>query len=162
MNYKYLNKYHYIYRLSFNDDYTAHIEKIPIVYANKTYLYVIEPGDPELRRLTLTPTVAYCHGDIYTEVSNKVKSEIADRLNSHYRYSQFLCWFLVDNLEALHELIDEFQHKTLQKLYLEKERDRLDLSVKNMKYDLEKKAKELESVNRQLVELENEGSLREI
>ena len=153
MNYKYLSKYHYIYRLSFHDD-TAHIEKIPIVYANKTYLYVIEPGNPELRKLTLTPTVTYYHGDIYTEVNDKVKGEISNRLNSSYRYPCVLCWFLVDNLEPLKELIDEFQNKTLQKLYLEKERNRLDLSVRNMKYDLDKKTEELENVIARIEKLE--------
>lgn len=154
MNYKYLSKYHYIYRLSFHDDYTVHIEKFPIAYANKNYVYIIEPGNPELRRLTLTPTVAYCHGDIYTEVNDKVKSEISDRLNSSYHCSRLLCWFLVDDLEPLKELIDEFQHKILQKVHLEKERDRLDLTVRNAKFYLDERTKELESVNQKLAELE--------
>ena len=156
MNYKYLSKYHYIYRLSFHDNYTAHIEKCPIAYANKTYMYIIEPGNPELRKLTLTSTAAHYHGDIYTEVNDKVKGEIANRLNSQYRCSQLLRWFLVDDLEPLKELIDEFQHKTLQKLYLERERERLDLSMRNAKFDLDKKIKELESVNQKLAELERE------
>lgn len=157
MNYKYLSKYHYIYRLSFHDDYTVHIEKLPIAYANKTYVYIIEPGNPELRKLTLTPTVAYFHGDIYTEVNDKVKSEISNRLYSRYNYSQvvnvYLCWFLVDDIEPLHKLIDEYQHKTLQKLYLENKRDRLDLAVRNAKFDLDKKTGELENVNQKLAEL---------
>lgn len=157
MNYKYLSKYHYIYRVSFHDDYTAHIEKFPIAYANKIYMYIIEPGNPELRKLTLTPTARYYHGDIYTEVNDKVKSEIANRLNSRYRCSQLWRWFLVDDLALLKELIDELQHKTLQKLYLERELERLDLSVRNMKYDLEKKSKELENINQQLVDLEASG-----
>lgn len=156
MNYKYLSKYHYIYRLSFHDDYTVHIEKFPIAYANKTYVYIIEPGNPELRKLTLTPTAAYCHGDIYTEVNDKVKGEISNRLNSNYRYSQVLCWFLVDDLEPLKELIDEFKHKTLHELYLKKERDRLDLTVRNAKFYLDERTKELESVNQKLAKLERE------
>ena len=155
MNYKYLSKYHYIYRLSLCDDHTAHIEKFPIAYSNKTYLYVIESGNPELRKLTLTPTSAYCHGNIYVEVNDKVKSEISNRLNSSYRYARVLwCWFLVDNLEPLKELIDEFQNKTLQKLYLEKERDRLDLLVRNAKFDLDKKTEELENVIARIEKLE--------
>lgn len=152
MNYKYLSKYHYIYRLSFHDNYTAHIEKCPIAYANKTYIYIIEPGNPELRKLTLPPTAAYYHGDIYTEVNDKVKGEIANRLNSSYRYSRVLCWFLVDDTEPLRELIDEFQNKTLQKLYLENERDRLNLSVRNAKFDLDKKTEELEKIKRKIAE----------
>lgn len=153
MNYKYLSKYHYIYRLSFHNDYTAHIEKFPIAYANKTYVYIIEPGNPELRKLTLTPTAAYCCGDIYTEVNDKVKGEISKRLDSNYRCPKVLCWFLVDDLEPLKELIDEFMHNTLHGLYLKNERDHLDLAVRNAKFDLEKKIKELESINRQIENL---------
>ena len=153
MNFKYLSKYHYIYRLSFHDDYTAHIEKFPIAYANKTYMYIIEAGNPALRKLNLTPTAAYFHGDIYTEVNDKVKVEIANLLNSRHSYSRVCCWFLVDDLEPLHELINEFHNKSLRKLYLKQERDRLGLSVRNAKFDLEKRTKELESINQQLSQL---------
>lgn len=154
MNYKYLSKYHYIYRLSFHADYTAHIEKIPIAYANKTYVYVIEPGNPELRRLYLTSTVPHGHGDIYTEVNDEITKKISIRLNStKYSNTQISCWFLVDNLEPLKKLIEEFRHKTLNKLCLEKERDDLVLSVRNMKFWLDKRTEELESINRKLAEL---------
>lgn len=154
MNYKYLSKYHYIYRLSIGGDRSAHVEKLPIAYANKHYMYVIQPGSDELRRLTLEPNCGCTRGDIFTEVNEAAKLDISNYIVTSYgkpyyeSYKDF--WFLIDDLEPLKKLAGNLRSYDIPKLYLTTEMKRLTLAIQNSKYNLEKRTEELEAVKRQL------------
>lgn len=159
MNYKYLSKYHYIYRLSFGGDQKAHIEKIPIAYSNKRYVYVIEPGSDCLKQLALTPTASYYHGDIFVEINDTVKESISKYLLRRYRdfinsYAPF--WFLLDDPKPLEEMAMEFQNYDLKKLYWTTEKKRLETALTSAKRKVQEATAELERVKLSLAELERE------
>lgn len=165
MNYKYLSKYHYIYRLSFGGDQKAHIEKIPIAYSNKRYVYVIEPGCDCLKQLTLTPASSYYHGDIFVEINDTVKETISNYLLSRYRdfterygvYSFAPFWFLLDDPKPLEEMAMEFQNYDIKKLYLTTEKKRLETALIAANRKVREATTELERVKLRLAELENES-----
>lgn len=161
MNYKYLSKYHYIYRLSFGGDRKAHIEKIPIAYSNKRYVYVIEPGSDCLRQLTLTPAASYYHGDIFVEINDAIKETISNYLLSRYRdFNQFgywsfaNFWFLLDDPKPLEEMAMKFQNYDLKKLYWTTEKKRLETALTAANRKVQEATAELERVKLRLVELE--------
>ena len=103
MNYKYLGKYHYIYRLWFMASGQAVLEKIPIVYSNKYYVYVKGPGTYELNKLALETDSPYISGDIYTEFSDVLVKKIRDKATDSFRsgYGTGQWWFLLDDISPL-------------------------------------------------------------
>lgn len=161
MNYKYLSKYHYIYRLSFGGDQKAHIEKIPIAYSNKRYVYVIEPGSNCLKQLTLTPESSYYRGDIFIEINDAVKERISKYLLSRYRdfyqfgYWSFAnFWFLLDDPKPLEEMAMKFQNYDLKKLYWTAEEKRLETALTSAERKVREATTELERVKLRVIELE--------
>ena len=162
MNYKYLSKYHYIYRLSFGGDQKAHIEKIPIAYSNKRYIYVIEPGCDCLKQLTLTSATSYYRGDIFVEINDTVKENISRYLLSRYRdftarygvYSFASFWFLLDDPKPLEEMAIKFQNYDLKKLYWTTEKKRLEIALTSAERKVREATDELERAKLRLAELE--------
>lgn len=111
MNYKHLSKYHYIYRIRLTGNLQMHVEKLPIAYSNKRYIYVIVPGDDALKQLRLVPYVYYEFSDVYTEVTDKVKETINRKLfqgiaNYGTCYAGFTMYFLVDDPSELEKIRD--------------------------------------------------------
>lgn len=109
MNYKHLSKYHYIYRIRLTGNLQMHVEKLPIAYSNKRYIYVIIPGEDALERLSLLPYTHYDISDVYTEVTDKVKEAINRKLFqgiSDYGtcYAGFSMYFLIDDPEELEKI----------------------------------------------------------
>lgn len=119
MNYKHLSKYHYIYRIRLAGNLQMHVEKLPIAYSNKRYIYVIIPGDDELKQLRLTPYVYHSVSDVYTEVTDKVKEAINHKLFegiSKYGtcYAGFTMYFLVDDPSELEKIRDGINLKAYE------------------------------------------------
>ncbi len=119
MNYKYLSKYHYIYRIRLAGNLQMHVEKLPIAYSNKRYIYVIIPGDDELKQLCLTPYVYYDFRDVYTEVTDKVKEDINRKLFQGIAkygtcYAGFSMYFLLDDPTELEKIRDGINLKAYE------------------------------------------------
>lgn len=102
MNYKHLGKYHYVYEVIANE-HELRMERHPIVYSNKDYIYFVRSGDTRAEFLhtpSVQPEVNYdkmlewiqyatdpdswCFGRAYyildKEESKKLK-ELIDQLN---------------------------------------------------------------------------------
>lgn len=61
MNYKHLGKYHYIYEVIANE-HELRMERHPIVYSNKDYIYFVRSGDTRaefLHTTSVQPEVNY-------------------------------------------------------------------------------------------------------
>lgn len=119
MNYKHLSKYHYIYRIRLTGNLQMHVEKLPIAYSNKRYIYVIIPGDDALKQLNLVPYAYYEFSDVYTEVTDKVKDTINRKLFegiSKYGtcYAGFSMYFLVDDPSELEKIRDGINLKVYE------------------------------------------------
>ena len=158
MNYKHLGKYHYLYRLSFGNDKVAHVEKLPIAYSNKHYIYVIEPGSDNLKAITFNPYDTYSSGDIYTSldesVKNKIRLYISERIlksSSNYLASY---WFLIDDSEPLENFAKNILKFDLQKYYLNKDKEMLERRISNLQKDLNENLVKLATINHKLDKLE--------
>lgn len=119
MNYKHLSKYHYIYRIRLTGNLQMHVEKLPIAYSNKRYIYVIVPGDDALKQLRLVPYAYYEFSDVYTEVTDKVKDDINRKLfqgiaNYGTCYAGFTMYFLVDDPSELEKIRDGINLKAYE------------------------------------------------
>lgn len=102
MNYKHLGKYHYIYRLTFSAKGVANVEKFPIVYSNRCYVYVKQAGSDELTKLGLD--TKYIR-EINTEFNEYVIDKIIKRASESFahHYSSPNWWFLLDDNKELIE-----------------------------------------------------------
>ena len=108
MNYKHLSKYHHIYRLSIGGDMKAHLEKFPIAYSNKHYIYIIIPGSDELVKATLEPAT-YEHRAVFTEfneeIAKRISATAAERIKEGC-YWPFVCFFILDDVFPLKEFAE--------------------------------------------------------
>ena len=104
MNYKYLGKYHYIYRLTFSSSGVANVEKFPIVYSNKRYVYIKQAGSYELIHLCLSSYYSYDR-QINTEFNEKAIESIVKRASESFShgYGSGTWWFLLDDNKELIE-----------------------------------------------------------
>ena len=160
MNYKFLSKYHYIYRLSFGGDKKSHVEKFPIAYSNQHYIYVIEPGSDELKKLFLVPTWKWGHGEVYTSVDSEVCDQIikyisnqADRA-SNYRFVLRDFWFLIDDPEPLKEFANHISAVNLMKCYLLIEKEKKEKELSRIEENSKQTKSELAAINYKLSKLE--------
>lgn len=157
MNYKYLGKYHYLYRLSFGNDNVAHVEKLPIAYSNKHYIYVIEPGSDNLKAITFNPYDTYSSGDIYTSLDESVKNKIRLYISEKSRKSSsYLAsyWFLIDDPESLENFAKNILKFDLQKYYLNKDKEMLERRISNLQKDLDEDLVKLATIDHKLGKLE--------
>lgn len=155
MNYKHLGKYHYIYRLYYDSMFVAHLEKFPIVYSNKRYIYIKEPGCYELKRLILNKFSPYQSADVITEFTDGSKERIKKRVGENYArgYGTPTFWFLLDDISqvqtyvadlpspssfAKYYYIEELSRLKSQKYGLENNIKRVDYKIANMELELEK------------------------
>lgn len=142
MNYKYLSKYHHVYRLSIGGDMKAHLERFPIAYSNKYYIYIIVPGNAELVKAVLEPGL-YRYREVYTEFNEEIAKRISVRAMERIRqccYGPFNCYFILDDISPLEEFVKTLNIHKLQRAYLEKEIQ----DLKTRKETLEKNKKETE------------------
>lgn len=49
----------------------AHLEKFPIAYSNKYYIYIIVPGSYELNKASLENAL-YSHKEVFTEFNEEI------------------------------------------------------------------------------------------
>lgn len=161
MNYKHLSKYHYIYRLSFGGDRKTHVEKFPIAYSNQHYIYIIEPGADELRKLILVPTWEWGHGEVYTSIDSEVCEKITEYVsnqtanrayNPHFVLRDF--WFLIDDPEPLKNFANHLSEVDLMKCYLLMEKDKKEKEISRIEKDRTQAKSELASINYKLSKLE--------
>ena len=153
MNYKYLSKYHYIYRLSFGNDKVAHVEKVPIVYSNKHYIYVIDPGSDNLKAITFNPYDAYSSGDVYTSLDESVKNKISLYISVIGHPSKYY-WFLIDDPEPLKNFANNLSKFDLQKYHLREEKDMLERRISDLQKNLNENLAKLATINHKLDKLE--------
>lgn len=155
MNYKHLSKWHYIYRLTFGGDWKAHVEKLPIAYSNKHYIYVAVPGDDELHKIVLTPAM-YESRDAYEEVSAQIEENIVKSLASSYanRSAYYRTnntrYFLLDDPAPLHEMAERLSALDLQKEYLFSLKRKCERDVADAKTKLEQETVRLAAINARL------------
>ena len=155
MNYKYLSKYHSIYRFSIGGDLIAHIEKLPIAYSNQHYIYVIQPGSDELKRLMLKPYNRYYSSDIYTEIDEKVQKamqmRIAKGLKEYGRcWSGFTAWFLLDDPTPLKDFVQNVTKNQVERAALLSDQEKLQHDIWKLKLDLSHAESRLEKINQSL------------
>lgn len=120
MNYKHLSKYHSIYRFMVDDNLKVHIEKFPIAYSNQHYIYVIQPGSDELKRLTLKPYSCFDRSDIRTEINDEIQKKIRMRVARNLReygtgFGVTRAWFLLDDPKPLQDFAEKFLDMQLEK-----------------------------------------------
>ena len=123
MNYKYLSKYHHVYRLSIGGGTKAHLEKFPIAYSNKHYIYIIVPGSDELVKVILGPAM-YEHRAVFTEFSEEIAKRISIRIMERIKencYGPLECYFILDDISPVEEFAKRLCVHDLRKAYLEKE-----------------------------------------
>lgn len=147
MNYKHLSKFHYIYRLSIGGDRKAHLEKFPIAYSNKYYIYIIVPGNAELVKANLEPGL-YRFREIYTEFNEEIAKHISVRAMERIKqrcYGPFNCYFILDDISPLEEFVKTINIHELSRAYLEKEIQ--DLTKRKETLEKNKKETEYEIAN---------------
>ena len=147
MNYKYLSKYHHIYRLSIGGDMKAHLEKFPIAYSNKHYIYIIIPGSDELVKATLEPAM-YEHRAVFTEFNEEIAKRLSIRTMVRIKqncYGPFDCYFILDDISPVEEFAKRLCAHDLRKAYFEKEIQ--DLTQRKEKWEKSKKEAEYEIAN---------------
>ena len=155
MNYKHLSKYHSIYRFSIGGDLIAHIEKLPIAYSNQHYIYVIQPGSDELKRLMLKPYNRYYSSDICTEVDEKVQKDmqmrIAKGLKEYGRcWSGFTAWFLLDDPTPLKDFVQNVTKNQMERAALLSDQENLQHDIWKLKLNLSHAESRLEKINQSL------------
>lgn len=161
MNYKHLSKYHYIYRLYFGSDLTTHIEKLPINYSNKRYIYISEPGNDELMRLTFNPYSSYDISDVMTEVNDNARKIIGACIESMLNSPEIKCrsrffYFLIDDPEPLNEFKNYKSVKEMRRLYLESKVKNLVANMKSQEEVVEKYRDKINAIQAQISALNNE------
>lgn len=147
MNYKYLSKYHHVYRLSIGGDKKAHLEKFPIAYSNKHYIYIIVPGNTELVKAVLEPGL-YRYREIYTEFNEEIAKQISVRAMERIKercYGPFNCYFILDDISPVEEFVKTINIYELQRAYVEKEIQ--DLTKRKEMWEKNKKETEYEIAN---------------
>ena len=152
MNYKHLGKYHYIYRLSIGGDWKAHVEKLPIAYSNKSYIYIIAPGSDELVRIDISDRSRF-----FERIDDNTMIRLIDaeqrrlsRTINHYNTSSAFYYFLIDNPDELTEFANKFTWMYLVKKQLLDKKDALVDVISRMRSQLSIKEKELEEVKNNL------------
>ena len=159
MNYKHLSKWHYIYRLSFGGDWKAHVEKLPIAYSNKHYIYVAVPGDDELHKIIWTPAM-YESRDAYEEISAQIEENIVKGLTASYGNSisyyrnKTTRYFLLDDPTPLHEMAERLSALDLQKEYLFSLKREYERNVADVKKKLAQETVRLAAINARLDQIE--------
>ena len=152
MNYKHLGKYHYIYRLSIGGDWKAHVEKLPIAYSNKSYIYIITPGSDELTRIDISDRSRFFEKIDDTTMIRLVDSEqrrMSRNINC-YNTSPAFYYFLIDNPDELNEFASKFTWTYLVEKQLLDKKDALVNAISRMRSQLSIKEKELEAVKSSL------------
>ena len=144
MNYKYLSKYHYIYRLYFMSSGQSVFEKIPIVYSNKHYVYVKEPGTYDLKSLRLENDSPYISGDIRTEFTSEMTEKIKNRAARNFSegYGSPKWWFLLDDISPLKEWAGSVKFD-FEKINLENEIKRCEVRKERALNEYKKASAEL-------------------
>lgn len=152
MNYKHLGKYHYIYRLSIGGDWKAHVEKLPIAYSNKNYIYVITPGSDELTRIDISDRSRFFEKIDDTTMIRLVDSEQRriNRIINRYSVSPAFYYFLIDNPDELTEFASKITSTYLVEKQLLIKKDELLNDISRMRNQLSMKEKELETVKSNL------------
>lgn len=161
MNYKHLSKYHYIYRLYLGFDLTAHIEKLPIIYSNKHYIYVSEPGNDELTRLTFNPYSSCDAPDVMTEVNDNTRKFIGACIESILIRPEIKCrsrffYFLTDDPELLNEFKNYTSVKEMRRLYLESKVKDLVANMESQEEVVKKYRNRIEAIQNQISALDKE------
>ena len=155
MYYKYLSKYHYLYRLSVSGKSSASIEKLPIAYSNKLYIYVITPGSYELLRIGVG-------GDIYMSVDPITQTKIIDRIEKSRNFNTKYFYFILDNPAQLVEFAEGIRSSVLRKQFLKNEEKRLTSTMKDYYAKIENTKREYEKTKYELATLQkDENSLPE-
>ena len=158
MNYKHLGKYHHIYRLLIGGDLKAHVEKFPIVYSNKHYIYFTVPGDPELHKSVLD-SAGYAR-DTFDGLDEsriyKIKDHICrcfvDRRYGYY--TSIIYYFLLDDPTELQALADDISKHDLIKMYLEGEKKRSKERIDDFEANVRAEKEKLRKIEEQLKNLE--------
>ena len=161
MNYKYLSKYHHVYRLSIGGDMKAHLEKFPIAYSNKHYIYIIVPGSDELVKVILEPAM-YEYRAVFTEFSEEIAKRISIRFMERIKencYGPFACYFILDDISPVEEFAKKLCAHDLRKAYLEKEIQDLTRRKETWHRNKEKAEYEIANLTLTLEKLEENKNL---
>ena len=160
MNYKYLSKYHYIYRLSFGADRIAHVEKLPIAYSNKHYIYVIEPGSDELIKIILEPYDCYSPSQFRTLEEKQKQYVINDIIDyfyhrEHPNYAREF-FYILDDPKPLFEFAKQLSIIDLRKEYLLNKKNRFERKLKEYQEHINSYQTELNLINLELEKINSE------
>ena len=154
MNYKYLNKYHHIYRLSVGGDSKAHVEKLAIAYANRHYIYVIIPGADELKRLDISSGLYYGRPEVFMSLDPIVQNSIVDMIEKAKQSKAF--YFILNDPEPLKEFANGISSTSLRRQYLENEKELATKKLQDCKRQWDAANSELARLNYELSKLQKE------
>lgn len=146
MNYKHLGKYHYIYEIIANE-YEIRIERHPIVYSNKDYIYFVPSGTTRARILD-TPNAQ-------TEVNYDEMLTWLVRDRSGLFRSADREFYILDKEEAkkLKEFIERFNDEDLAEFRRQKMLKNLLNQATSLKCIIETYERELAETNKKIKEL---------
>lgn len=104
MNYKHLSKYHYIYEVIAND-YEIRMERHPIVYSNKDYIFFVRSGATEAEYLVTL--------NIPTEVNHDEMLKWLQHATDLGSWGPSRKYYILDKEESkkLKELVERFNDK---------------------------------------------------
>ena len=159
MNYKHLSKYHYIYRVTFGGDYKAHVEKLPIAYSNRHYIFVIVPGDDDLHKAVLNP-VGFESQNVFDLVDEQIEEKLKKNIVLKYSnknscfYSNIDTFFLIDDCTLLKEMADRLSKLDLQRTYLCELKKSHERTLRDAEARVKKEKAELENIIARIEKLE--------
>lgn len=154
MNYKYLSKYHHIYRLSVGGDSKAHVEKLSIAYANQHYIYVIIPGAYELKRLDIGFSPYCTRPDVFMSLDPIIQNSIVGMIEKAKQMKTF--YFILDDPEPLKEFAKGISSTSLRRQYLESEKELALKKLQGCKRQWDAANSELAQLNYELSKLPKE------
>lgn len=138
MNYKHLSKYHYIYEVIANE-HELRMERHPIVYSNKDYIYFVRSGATIVEALDTT--------SVRTEFSHDTMANFLKRAADPDSWCFGREYYILDKegSKKLKELVDQFNDESLAELRkqgmlkkLFEQVDRLQYGIKNYEHELVK------------------------
>lgn len=146
MNYKHLSKYHYIYEVIAND-YEIRMERHPIVYSNKDYIYFVRSGDTKAEAL-ITPSVQ-------PEVNYDKMLEWIQYATDPDSCCFGRAYYILDKEESkkLKELIDQFNDEGLIELRKQRMLKKLHDRVAKLNCGIETYERELAKAWKKIREL---------
>lgn len=154
MNYKYLSKYHHLYRLSIGGDSKAHVEKLAIAYANRHYIYVIIPGADELKKLDIGFSIYCSRPNVFMSLDPIVQNSIIGMIEKATQSKAF--YFILDDPKPLKEFADGISSTSLRRQYLEREKELTLKKLQGCKKQWDAANSELARLNYELSKLQKD------